>query len=246
MDRAWSRPWVAANEAGTVAGAWTRFVPSPDPQETVWTSREVGGWQSPVQVGWPEAFGPLVTVDGAGSSLVVFSEGEYETRSLVAAWRPVAEPYGSPEILASSAGLVLHWASTAFDGTSFVVWASDERVVGARRDPTGCWGAPRVIDAMDGDADRPENVVVSADDVGGATAVWTRQSGRLLHVFWSHYLDGRGWTDPVDAHAAMDWERAQPSVAAAPDGTALIAWTVTALATSQLWAMVVGPHRAPR
>lgn len=227
-------PDVAANEAGDFAGVWTRL----DFGETVWASRGLTGRLFPVQVGAQDgSFDPQVALDAAGDALVVFGSNDDEELSVMAAWQPAgAGEYEEPEVVGSLGG-GMQSTSMSSDGNAYVAWVSGRDALVARRDPVGGWGAPEVLD----DTAWAGFIAIAADDEGGAIVAWVGDRARAEHVLWSRYDAAEGWTAAVDLDPQATGSAGNLSVDAAPDGTAVIAWTAIDGLHHYVWAAIVPP-----
>lgn len=231
-------PDVEANEAGDFAGVWTHLVVD---AETIWASREAGRWEPPVQLSDAEGtFYPQVTLDGAGNGLIVWGQNDGNAYSIMASWQPEGGGFAEPEVVGPFDGGLILSASTAFDGTTFVGWVggSDARV--ARRDPFGGWEPAESFDLL-GAGSSVDAVAVAADEGGGAIVAWAQGEAGLYHVFWSRYVGDDGWTDGIEVLPAFGGEARALSIAAAPDGTAVVAWEVWDGVSFHVWATVLLP-----
>lgn len=237
-------PAIAANEAGDFVGVWTHFEGE---HETLWASRwDEAAWSAASPIDSLDGTHPKVSVDGAGNGLVVASV--YDDDGDFAIWGtafPLGEIPGEPEYISSCDGTTTVAIASASDGTAFAAWEAALDVQAILYDPVTGWGDITRIDGGSGNTDLYEALRIAADDVGGATVVWSQEEegDANLGVWVSRYVADEGWTDAVRIDPAEDGSATRPDVAVAPDGTAAVVWAFRPNGSdrSQVWAAILPP-----
>jgi hypothetical protein len=237
-------PDVAASEAGYFVGTWTHFVHVSDVigDETVFASRELGGWQPAVGVGVPMvgSVHPSVAVDGAGNALVAWGDNDDEAYSLWAARQPIAGEWDDePHYLGDGDGAWTFAAAMSFDGTGFVAWAWGSTVEVARWVPGEGWQDAEIVDGRDAAVDDHDALAIDADEAGGAIVVWLQTIDEEMHVWGKRWVPDVGWTETVDLDPELVGDAERLSLDVAPDGTAVVAWQVEVDDEPHVWAAIL-------
>jgi hypothetical protein len=198
-------PQVTVDGSGRATAVWERV----DGSNTIVqasTSLNGAAWSAPanVSVTGQNAFEPQVTVDGSGRATAVWihvdgSNGIVQASTSLngAAWStPVdvsaaGQNADSPQVTVDGLGRATAlWDH--FDGTNGIVQASTS-LNGA------AWSTPVTLS---GAGQNAQDLQVTADGSGLATAVWHRFDGSNYAVQASTSLNGAAWSTPVDLSAA--------------------------------------------
>lgn len=128
------------------------------------------------------------------------------------------------------------WVHETASGTA--IWAN-------RYSRTDLWGEPVAIDDGGGRVAAPK---IAADEAGNGFAVWERinEGGATANIWANRYDVEAGAWDTAELLQTGDVTRAsEPSIAAAPDGTAVATWAQVDLDSPGsrlvIWARVYAP-----
>ena len=195
-----------------------------------------GGWSAatPIEDLSLDCYAPVLAADEGGNLTAAFQcyEGSYNPR-MWAVRRPAGGVWGTPVLLRNDTGAVAPDVA-ARGGRAVVVWM-EPNVFAAEYDPAGGWTAATPLGA--GGA---QVVHVDADSEGNWFAVWNQYLAPSYSIFASQKGVGGAWTAPVDIDGQGTNTTWAPSIAVAPNGTAVVAFR-TERNFGELWTVAFLP-----
>lgn len=222
QQRGAGAPAVAGNDDGRAIAAWA------GPTGVMTSLRTPGGpWYAPVRIpgsgrGATQVAASMTT---AGAAAVTWVQGG----RVRAALRPPRRRF-LPAVAVSPAGNVASAPAVSLGGACapLVAWATQPSTGGrsyiqaACGSGTGAFAAARMVSASDEDGFTP----AVAASRGGSVVVWRSDQADQHRVRAAQRQRDGSFTAPADVSQASTSVFVDPSVAIAPSGDAVAAWTI--------------------
>ncbi|WP_372662419.1 hypothetical protein, partial [Hydrogenophaga sp.] len=172
---------------------------------------------------------PKVAMDSTGNAVVVWREDTTPSRIASNRFTVGAGTWGTPALIDTGASTAT-MPDVAMDGAgnAFAAWTQGDDAMANRFNAgAGTWGVPVLIETNNMGPEGVYDVVIAADTVGNAIAVWDQFDGIQRNIFANRYSVG---TDTWGTAAVIETDNAGPArsvrVANNPStGSALAVWT---------------------
>lgn len=202
------------------------------------------GWRAPEQLSpGGDALSPRIAADGAGRMLAIWA---YPSKT----WNTVHmrrfspdEGWGSPLSIGLGTNGTVGFPEVSMNsrGEAVALWSQTgterslgpARVYANRLGAAGAAAGPELVDSGERAASGGQEKIV-LDERGNALAVWLEGgSGELV---FSRYVAGKGWSAPLFAGAHEKHATTDVTLASDGAGGALLVWSESNGARSDLWA----------
>lgn len=243
----------AAPSAGETFLGWSGACSGTSPTCTVrvdqdrqvdasFTSVTQAQWQAQQTVSSPGADAPSVAVDGAGRALAAWLQAtSTSTARQLMVSTSASGRWGTPVRLDVDGGDVsaARLAVDASSGRGVVVWrqlGTSHDLWAATYDPATGWGSPTRLEPLAGAVGAAR---VGMDAQGRAFAVWEQlaPNGRIS-IYAARLVPGAGWSAPalLKVNDTLGATEAEPELAVAANGDALVVWRRSDGVSARLWA----------
>jgi hypothetical protein len=172
---------------------------------------------------------PKVAVDATGNAVAVWREDTTPSRIAGNRFNVSAGTWGTPVLIDTGASTAT-MPDVAMDGAgnAFAAWRQGDDAMANRFNAgIGTWGAPVLIETNNTGPEGVNDVVIAADTVGNAIAVWDQFDGIQRNIFANRYAVA---TDTWGTAAVIETDNAglarSVRIAKNPlNGNALAVWT---------------------
>ena len=233
-------PQIASNADGATIALWQQH---DGIRTNLWANRYAvaTGWGKAQLIehnDWGHAYSHKVAMDAGGNAWAVWAQKVNSTSVMLAKRYEVGAGWGGETFLDSSTYPV-NVPQIAFDagGNALAVWwrgnGTAHNIMSARSRTGSSWGSANLIDG-----DGPEWVThpqVAVDASGNGVAVWEQLNGAITSIWANHYVADWGWGTPRLIESSDD-AATRPQVAVDAAGNAVVVWTQSKGASTDIWA----------
>ncbi|NJM43693.1 MAG: hypothetical protein HC858_06420, partial [Brachymonas sp.] len=236
-----SSPQVAIDANGNAVAVWRQTDGS---LNNIWANRfsPNAGWGTAELIevdNLGSAFAPQVTMNATGQAVAVWFQSDGVRQNIWANHFTPLAGWGTAALIETdnTGDALSPQVSMDANGNAVAVWLQFQ---GGRADirinqfaPTTGWGAAALLETDNtGTALNPQ---VSMNATGQAIAVWYQFDGIRFNILASTYAPGQGWSPPELIETNAD-QAAEPKVALAANGHAVVVWQQSEGVRDSIWA----------
>ena len=236
-----SAPKMAMDSKGNIIAVWVQGDGTVNDTSSIYANRYAagGGWGTPTLLETSDmpADSPMVAFDSNDNAMAVWHQawktvngaryGLYSNRYVPGVgWGAVstvmADTSNSDATADGPYTLSFDGNGNAIVTWTFYEWSWNHTSVHTTRYVAGTgWAASEIIDTGTTSAFSP---AAALDTAGNAIVLWVQSSNSADTVFSNRYVPGSGWGTAVTIDSAPRGNAKAPSIAFAPDGSAMAIW----------------------